>query len=238
MKQNNIILAGEPSCTMGFPASLIECFVRGRLIRHNMPPSVRVLHPQMKITCNRTLVRWRAAGAFLPWGAIPNVNIILSIWRKRGAESGIYDRMGTIRLGFCGNRIAIRDNNVFECTLPQNSRMSVQMGDIVGVEVTANTRGFQILYHRTTSEMRSYRFDRQTSSMATVRLSDSDVILTDVPQISLTVEPVLDNLVVATIATATQIPTTSISAMTIIPHYFQQLLPHKHQFGRSRRIDS
>lgn len=190
---------------MGFPASLTECFVGGCQC-HSRPPSVRVLYPQMKIICNGTLVRWRVAGAFLPQGAGPNVNIVLSIWRERSAESGIYNRVGAIALGFCGNRIAIRDNNVFECTLPQNSRVTVQTGDIVGVEVMAN-RGFQILYHHTASGTRSYRFNRRTSS--TVHLSDSDITLTDV---------------VATVATTTQISTTSISAMTINTTLFQTTL--------------
>ena len=201
--------AGESLCTMGFPpASLTECFVPDGRQCHSESPSLHVLYPQMKITCNGTIVRWRAAGeeTFLLTGTNRDLNTVLSIWRERGAE--IYERVGIFTLGFCGNGFAVEgSDSVFECMLPQSSRVSVQTGDIIGVERMTTSLGFQILYRRTASGTRVRANIVQGSSR--VRLIDSDVILTDEPQISLTVEPAVDNHTMTTIPTVTAVPPTS-----------------------------
>ena len=201
---------------MGFPpASLTECSVSERQC-HSVSPSQygHVLYPQMKFTCNGVLVRWRAAGEII-FSIRPNLNTVLSIWRERVTELQVYDRIGAITLGFCGNRVAVRgSDSVFECMLPQDSRTSVQTGDIIGVEMTTEL-GFQILYHRTATgtRLRAHLFN--TVGFSSVRLSDSDAILMDEPQISLTVEPAaaVDNQTITMIpivtANATIFPTNS-----------------------------
>ena len=174
----------------------------------------------MKITCTGALVRWRAAGdiTFLIADIGPSLNTVLSIWRERGTESQVYDRVGTITLGFCGNRVAVRgSDSVFECMLPQDSRVSVQTGDIIGMEIMIEL-GFQILYRRRATEtrLRAYLFNIvQGFSSTSVRLSDSDAILIDEPQISLTVEPAaaVDN------QTTTITPTVTAHA-TVFPTNF------------------
>ena len=195
---------------MGFPpASLTECFVLDGRQCHSESPSLHVLYPQMKITCNGTVVRWRAAGeeTFLLAGTNRNLNTVLSIWRERGAESQLYERVGIFTLGFCGNGFAVEgSDSVFECMLPRGSRVSVQTGDIVGVE-RMTSLGFQILYRRTASGTRVRANIVQGSSR--VRLIDSDAILTDEPQISLTIEPAVDDHTMTTIPTVTAVLPTS-----------------------------
>lgn len=213
----NEIHTGEPSCTIGFPPSLTtaECF-NGQCLCRSSPP-VLILCPQMRITCNGTLVGWTAAAArrFL-WGAGPNTNTMLNIWRERNADLEIYDRVGApITLEFCENRVETRGSyTIFECILPQNSRLPVQTGDIIGLEVTTDDWGYQILYHRTAAG-RSYRFNRRNS--ATIRLRDSYANFAREPQISLTVEPAVDDLTTTIphpTTSTTQISTTSTTVAT------------------------
>ena len=210
----NVMHAGESLCTMGFPpASLTECFVPDGGRCHSESPSLHVLYPQMKITCNGTIVRWRAAGeeTFLLTGTNRNLNTVLSIWRERGAELQLYERVGIFTLGFCGNGFAVEgSDSVFECMLPRGSRVSVQTGDIIGVERMTTSLGFQIFYRRTASGTRVRANIVQGSSR--VRLIDSDVILTDEPQISLTIEPAVDNHKMTTIPTVTAVPPTNITS--------------------------
>jgi hypothetical protein len=161
----------------------------------------------MKITCNGTVVKWRAAGeeAFLFTGTDPDFNTVLSIWRERDAESQVYDRVGIIILGFCGNRVAMRgSDSVFQCMLPHDSRVSVQIGDIIGVEMTI-ALGFQVLYRRTDRETKVRA--NIVQGFSSVCLSDSDAILTDEPQILLTVEPAVDAMTTMPTVTAAVPPT-------------------------------
>ena len=221
--------AGESSCTRGFPSSLIEC--RDHECYYRTESAVTRIIPQMMFTCNGTLVKWRAAGEFHTsinlkkklFGGDDYVNTILNIWRKKSTESGVYDKVGTIELGICGSGVDASPvtglNSVYECTLLESSRVSVQTGDIIGVEVAdENKLRFRVLYHHAASGTRSYHFTWTASAWqdsSSIRLGDGCVISpADEPQISLIVEPTMANPTTTTIPTIAPVPTSATTICT------------------------
>lgn len=173
----------------------------------------------MRITCNGALVGWRAAGElmFSFLDVSPSLSTVLSIWRERGAESRVYDRVGTVTLGFCGNGVAVRgSDSVYECMLSHKSRVSVQIGDIIGVGTPIDLElGFQLFYHRTAlqARLRAYPFN----DVSSVHLNSSNTIRTDEPQISLSIEPAVDG---QTLMTTTPSPVTVHALHTTLPTNF------------------
>ena len=73
---------------------------------------------------------------------------------------------------------------VYECTLPRNERISVQPGDIVGIELIHNPRF--ILHFDSSDGPANYIFNQQFTQ--TVNLNDNDRTESAQPQILLTVE--------------------------------------------------
>ena len=80
---------------------------------------------------------------------------MLNIWRERTTEFGdsVYDRVGTIELGICGSGVNASlvpgSDSVYECTLPESSRVSVQTGDIIGVDIESNNNmQFKVRYQQ------------------------------------------------------------------------------------------
>ena len=88
--------------------------------------------------------------------------------------------------------------NVYECTLPVDLRVSVQPGDIIGIEIARrNVYRFMIYFDDTDDGPINYVFEQSLSSAI---LSQRNSIEQDQPQISLTVVPTI---------TTTQLPTTT-----------------------------
>ncbi len=73
-----------------------------------------------------------------------NTDATLGIWREVSDPpvAGTYERIGRIQLGVCGSGVQVPlvtgTTTVYECALPQNERISVQPGDIIGIEIAAN----------------------------------------------------------------------------------------------------
>ena len=61
-----------------------------------------------------------------------------------------------IELGICGSGVNASlvpgSDSVYECALPESSRVSVQTGDIIGVDIESNNNmQFKVRYQQATS---------------------------------------------------------------------------------------
>lgn len=210
-----IILSTGESCTEGFLSTVSEC-INGCYT--GSTETFTKVTPEMWFTCSGTVMHWRVAGRFMGGSR----NAVFGIWRERSNELGTYDRVATIELGTCGSGdraspvTGLRD--VYECTLPESSRVSVQPGDIVGIEIPGRSElGFGLLFDNSNSATRptQYEFSGQVS---TVTLSQRrNTSPGDEPQISLTVEEVAptNEALTTTLQATTEAPTTTISTQIL-----------------------
>ena len=151
--------------------------------------------PEMSFTCSGIVTHWRAAGEIRPYENA-QTNSVLSIWRERSSESGTYDRIDEIELGICGSEDPAPSvggmSGVYECSLPQSERVSVQPGDVIGIELpTENQAQFRLYFDSTNNAPTNYVFNGHGSTFS---LSDaiSSEQASDQPQVSLTIVP--DNI--------------------------------------------
>ena len=152
-----------------------------------------------------------------------NTDTILGIWRETSNNPKIYERINEISLGTCGGQVpaplVMGMSDVYECTLPQSERVSVQPGDVVGIEIARNSRyRFRLYFDDTNSGPTNYVFNGQVS---TATLNQASSIEQDQPQISLTIEPIISTTVppttrplTTTQASTTDLPTTTDDAQT------------------------
>ena len=201
---------------MGFPSTVPQCSTRGCGTREvNMRNGLRTrIIPEMSFTCFGTVTHWRAAGEFRGRGNTIE-NPVLSIWRERSSEPGTFDRVDGIQLGICGNGVqaplVIGTRNVYECTLPQSERVSVQPGDIVGIQLPdASTVIFRLHFNDATTGPTNYVFNSHGSAFS---LSEASSMTPDQPQISLTVEPVI-TMTVPVLSSTQPLTTTAIDPPT------------------------
>ena len=171
---------------MGFPAArpnLSLCPCRGRA--DVFTPTTRII-PDMNFTCSGTVVQWIAVADIRD----PNAphNAMLDIWRENSNEPGTYNRVGRIELGICGSEEILGMKIFSKCILPQNERVSVQPGDVVGVELPRRDEyRFRFFHlHNYSGAPVNYVFNGQFS---TVTLSQANSTAQDQPLISLAVEP-------------------------------------------------
>jgi hypothetical protein len=159
---------------------------------------------------------WRAAGDFRTQGNA-ETNSVLSIWRER---SGRFERIDGIelQLGICGSEDPTPSvpgmSGVYECTLPDDERVSVQPGDVVGIELPARNRAvFQLYFDNTNNGPTNYVFGSPGSNFS---LSDaiSNEQASDQPQITLIIEPVITTTTPA-LPTTQAIPATTEALSTM-----------------------
>ena len=169
-------------CTMEFLADVSDCSCDTKEIGTS---STTWIVPGMSFTCSGTVTHWRAAGVFRTGGNAV-INSILSVWRERSSEPGSYDRVGGIELRICGSGVqsplVMGTSNVYECTLPQSERVSVQPGDIVGIELSEQTRARFRIYFDNDGGSPNYIFNQ--GSPQTVNLNENNRIESARPQIS------------------------------------------------------
>ena len=151
---------------------------------------------------------------------------ILGIWRETSNNPKIYERINEISLGTCGGQVpaplVMGMSDVYECTLPQSERVSVQPGDVIGIEIARNSRyRFRLYFDDTNSGPTNYVFNGQVS---TATLNQASFIKQDHPQISLTIEPIISTTVplttrplTTTQASTTDLPTTQLPTTTTEP---------------------
>ena len=172
--------AEAQSCTTGFPSSLSTCT---NCVTHTEGSGARTrLIPGMRFDCNGKITAWRAAGTRR---SNRNINAMLGIWRETTTQ-GTYDRIATIELGVCDGDDVTPVNNVYNCG---SLNVPVQDGDIIGIDIAANSR-YRFRLHFDTSgsglSLTNYVFN---GNMSTATLSQNAVSTESQqqPQISLTV---------------------------------------------------
>ena len=164
-------------CTMGFPTTVPDCSGGNCITKQGT-----FIVPDMNFTCSGTVTGWRVAGERLGGDR----NSALIIWRERSSEHGTYNSVDTIELAICaGQRVETGMNNVYECTLNQGGRVSVQPGDIIGIDTPGLNNAKFRLYFDSSSGPTNYIFNSQAPQ--TINLDDSNELDQLVPQISLTV---------------------------------------------------
>ena len=167
--------------------------------------------PAISFTCSGTVTGWRAAGEIRIAGNA-ETNSVLSIWRERSNEPGTYDRNDEIEVGICGSEdpapLVTGMSGIYECNLPQSKRVSVQPGDVVGIELPAENRAdFRLYFNSTNNAPTNYVFSDHGSTFSLSQAISSEQA-SDQPQVSLTVVP--DNIA----TTIPVLPTTQPPSMT------------------------
>ena len=141
------------------------------------------LFPNLTFGCNGTIVRLTVAVGVKNETREQGPKI--QIWRENETGSDrLYYKPGpdiVISNSSCENFIL--SEGIFRCTLNESARVSVQPGDILGLEIPpTNDDDYEVLF--TTSDgSETYVFQRQLSS--TVNLSEADDVTNSlVPQIT------------------------------------------------------
>ena len=152
-------------CLQSTKVSCTEGFAQG------LPSSIETrLIPVMAITCNGTVIGWTVSGRMGGGTQFPKLQFWRSSnqqdYRKRGEDIPVNPRNRStceVITQTCGQ--------VFQCSLTTAAQVSVQPGDILGVELPPeNNRGFEILFEFGTQQQHVYR--QQLSS--TARISSSN----------------------------------------------------------------
>ena len=178
--------ADTQSCSTGFLSTVSDCTAPGcgTRVNDNVTVITRII-PDMKFTCNETVVKWRAAVSINY--NLSNDSTLLGIWRERNNGNGTYDKVDTIDLGTCGNGVrpssVVGFTTVYECTLADNLTVTIQPGDVLGIEI-ADNNGLNLCFDNTTGGPTNHMF---TGRISTATLSQSEFTANDQPQISLQV---------------------------------------------------
>ena len=161
---------------------------------------------------------WRAAGRF--FGG--NNYASFGVWRERSSGRGTYDRVATVELGTCGSGVRATPvtglSDVYECTLPGHLRVSVQPGDVVGIEAPGRDNlGFGVLFDNSNGAAMPLQYVFN-GSVSTITLSESsNTSPGDQPQISLRVEVATPTTEAPTTTEVPVSPTTGVAITTQPP---------------------
>ena len=171
----------------------------------------------MNFTCTGKVIQWRATGVFTtPPDSQNYIDAMLDIWREISANPGTYRRMGRIQLGTCGNAsFVIGRSIIIECTLSQDKRVTVEPGDVIGIEIADNNVYRFRLYFITGGGPTNYYFSGHFESTAT--LSQAIHRKQVQPQVSLTIEPIMSASTaqpVSTKVSTIDVPITQLSITT------------------------
>ena len=79
-------------------------------------------------------------------------------------------------------------SNVYECTLPKSERVSVQLGDIVGIELSRPNNARFRLYFGDNSGPTNYIFNGRSPQLQAVNLNENSGTEPAQPQVSLTMQ--------------------------------------------------
>ncbi len=114
-----------------------------------------------------------------------NSTLKFQIWQKNETHSDLYYKPGPdipILNSSCEADDSPLKGKIFQCTLHEEDRVSVQPGDILGLKLppTSDHDGYEILFSAS-SESVTYIFQGPLSS--TVNTSEADNITNNIPQI-------------------------------------------------------
>ena len=170
----------ENECTRGFPN--IPVFSEEIIAQDSSV--VTVLIPDMNSTCNQTIVAFTLAGINWRGG---QQSPMIQFWRENISLPDIYYKTGhpiPVNVGstvVCADGLTRIDARFYLCILNKDYQLSVEPGDILGVEIPpTNDDDFNIWFTR--GGPKNYTFDMQLDF--TVDLSESNFAVSQLPQIS------------------------------------------------------
>ena len=165
-------------CTSRFPSAIEVLEGSGRGERTTVTTR---LFPDLKFGCIGTVVKVTTAVSFNNDG---NQNPTIQIWRENNTHPGLfYKIISDITLDWttspCYRRS--RTGGIFQCTLTEEARISVQPGDFLGVEIPPTNDDDLEIYFKSGGPT-NYVFLHQLNS--TVNLSDANYTTNDQPQLT------------------------------------------------------
>ena len=188
-------------CTHGFPSVQDVKGLRiKKIINFN---SIRLI-PEMNFTCRSTIVTVIVAGRPQSGGLQNNMMrkpMKLQIWRLENPTivDGRYQRAENINLMFniCSEinvneiRINLYNNiSIYECILKKNVQVSVEPGDIIGIELPPEPIANFGLYSVTESGLTNYIFERTRDRRSfIVDLCNRTIEATVLPLVRVEVNP-------------------------------------------------
>ena len=184
---------GAVGCTTGFPDRLVS-----RVTRQSINESVTILIPEMNFTCSGTVVGFTVGG----FQAKGEQDPLIQIWRENRSHSnqGVYYKTAAdiaINGTVCENGRLSREPQarVFHCNLSELFQVSVQPGDILGLEIPPlndssnmiTISDFVVLFADTTKGPLNYVFDSQLLA-SPISLSNASSVNQQLPQLTLQIE--------------------------------------------------
>ena len=164
-------------CTSGF-LSAIE--VREGSERGERITVTTRLFPDLKFGCIGTIVKVTAA----VWFRGGDQDLRVQIWRENDTHTGLfYKTISDITLDRTTPPCyrPSQADGIFQCTLTEEARVSVQPGDFLGLEIPpTNDDDLEIFFK--SGGPTNYVFLRQLNS--TVKLSDANFTTNDLPQLT------------------------------------------------------
>ena len=146
--------------------------------------NVTRLIPDMKFTCEGHITQFTVGGAQQPGTQDP----VIQIWRESPNRCGSYFKPVSdipIRANVCAGGPTMISSGVYHCILKDVFRVSVQPGDILGLELPpTNYDDYQI--HFTSGGPTNYVFPNQPPSNTALSSRASEV--REQPQISIVVD--------------------------------------------------
>ena len=164
-------------CTNGFPSRLVY------QVPFRTGPSTRLI-PEMSFTCNGVIVGYTATLREQNGNQDP----IIQIWRKNTSQPESYYKTEAgivIDKALCIGGLSEVSSGVFHCNLKTTTRVCVQPGDILGLELPPGNNDDIILgFARVSSGPTNYVFNRRGLS-SPAALSNSNSVNWELPQITL-----------------------------------------------------
>lgn len=176
---HTILLLLLDECTSGFPDT-VSPVGSGR---GNGTQVTTRLFPDLRFGCSGTIVRMVVAVVNRAGRQSPKVQI----WRKSETESGIYYRHGPDIPVVDDSSVCIRhrlSGGLFRCIVNETFRISVQSGDILGLELPPENDDDFDIYFKTGGPL-NYVFEEQLD--CSVNVFEADGQSNDLPQINFVV---------------------------------------------------
>ena len=133
-------------CLSGFP----EVVSSRQGVPQDRSQTITRLFPNLKFGCFGTIVRFSAAvrNTKHRWR-----DPMIQIWRKDSTRPGLYHRISSkIRIQSenppCYQRAFNVSSRIFQCTLREDFRISVQPGDFLGLEIPSSGNDDLVIYFK------------------------------------------------------------------------------------------
>ena len=161
------------------------------------------LIPSMRFTCSGTIVGFTVAGEPTKKGA---QDPKIQVWREIEAKCGSYRRPVpeiVINMTTCSSLAQFESKaspQVFHCTLNKSSRVPVQYGDVLGIELPPISDAHFELYFTGSPGSVNYVFRDQQQPPSVVDTANKLSVVEECPQIKLDIISGIDIVTIGALA--------------------------------------